>query len=102
MVGVIAWLDTWEERMPDERLTDAPGDGVPDEIPPYLRKPPAGTIQAGQFWLSCINAKLRKQEALGLRPRATLLENKAAMERWARGEGLGEPFPETMTRGGWF
>ena len=67
-----------------------------------LRKPAEGTTQAGQFWLSGINAKIRKLEALGLRPHATLLENKAVMERWARGEGLGEPFPETMKRGGWF
>ncbi len=84
--------------MPDERWTDVPDDGVSDDIPPYLRKPPAGTIQAGHFWLSCINTKLRKLEALGLRPHATLLENMAAMERCASGDGLGEPLPGTMSR----
>ena len=88
--------------MPDERTSGSVDDGLVDEIPPYLRKPEEGTVQAGQFWLSCINAKLQQLEALGLRPHATLLENKAAMECWARGEGLGEPFPETMRRGGWF
>ena len=76
--------------MPDERTSGSVDDGLVDEIPPYLRKPEEGTAQAGQFWLSCINAKLQQLEALGLRPHATLLENKAAMERWARGEGLGE------------
>lgn len=88
--------------MPDERTSGSVDDGLVDEIPPYLRKPEEGTVQAGQFWLSCINAKLQQLEALGLRPHVTLLENKAAMERWARGEGLGESFPETMRRGGWF
>jgi hypothetical protein len=88
--------------MPDERTSDPEEDGLVDEIPPYLRKPAEGTTQAGQFWLSGINAKIRKLEALGLRPHATLLENKAAMERRARGEGLGEPFPETMKRDMWF
>ena len=88
--------------MPDERWTFAPGDHVPDEIPPFLRQPPAGTVQAGQFWLSSIDAKLRKLEALGLHPHAAVLEHKAVMERWARGEGVGEPFPETMKRDGWF
>lgn len=87
--------------MPDERTSGSVDDGLVDEIPPYLRKPQEGTTQAGQFWLSRINAKIRKLEALGLRPHATPLENKA-MERWARGEGLGEPFPETMKGGGWF
>ena len=88
--------------MPDERTSGSVDDGLVDEIPPYLRKPEEGTVQAGQFWLSCINAKLQQLEALGLRPHATLLENKAVMERWARGEGLGEPFPETMKRDMWF
>ena len=88
--------------MPDERTIDPVEDELVDEIPPYLRKPEEGTVQAGQFWLSCINAKLQQLEALGLRPHATLLENKAVMERWARGEGLGEPFPETMKRAMWF
>ncbi len=88
--------------MSDERTIGSVDDGLVDEIPPYLRKPEEGTAQAGQFWLSCINAKLQQLEALGLRPHVTLLENKAAMERWARGEGLGESFPETMRRGGWF
>lgn len=88
--------------MPNERTIDALEDGLADDIPPFLRKPAAGTIQAGQFWLSHINAKIRKLEALGLRPHVTLLENKAVMERWARGEGLGEPFPAAMKRGGWF
>ena len=88
--------------MPDERTSDPEEDGLVDEIPPYLRKPAEGTTQAGQFWLSGIIAKIRKLEALGLRPHATLLENKAAMERRARGEGLGEPFPETMKRDMWF
>ena len=88
--------------MPDERTSGSVDDGLVDEIPPYLRKPEEGTVQAGQFWLSCINAKLQQLEALGLRPHATLLENKAVMERWARGEGLGEPFPETMKRAMWF
>ena len=76
--------------MPDERTSGSVDDGLVDEIPPYLRKPEEGTVQAGQFWLSCINAKLQQLEALRLRSHATLLENKAAMERWARGEGLGE------------
>ena len=88
--------------MPNERTIDALEDGLADDIPPYLRKPAEGTTQAGQFWLAGIVAKIRKLEALGLRPHATLLENKAVMERWARGEGLGEPFPETMKRGMWF
>lgn len=87
--------------MPDGRTIEALENGLADDIPPYLRKPAAGTIQAGQFWLSCINAKLRKLEALGLQPHATLLENQAAMERWARGEGAGEAFPEAMRRQGW-
>lgn len=84
--------------MPDERTIDPVDDGFVDDIPPYLRKPEEGTVQAGQFWLSCINAKLHQLEALGLRPHATLLENKAAMERWARGEGAGELFPAAMKR----
>ena len=88
--------------MPDERTIGPVDDGLVDDIPPYLHKPEEGTTQAGQFWLSGIIAKIRKLEALGLRPHATLLENKAVMERWARGEGLGEPFPETMKRGMWF
>lgn len=88
--------------MPDERTIGPVDDRLVDDIPPYLRKPAEGTTQAGQFWLSGIIAKIRKLEALGLRPHATLLENKAVMERWARGEGLGEPFPETMKRGMWF
>lgn len=88
--------------MSDEKTIGIPEEWWVDDIPPYLRKPKEGTIEAGRFWLSCINTKLRKLEALGLRPHANLLENKAAMERWARGEGLGEPFPETMRRGGWF
>lgn len=75
---------------------------MPDEIPPYLRKPEEGAEQVGQFWLSCINTKLRQLEAQGLRPHATLLENKAAMERWARGEGVGEPFLPAMKRQGRF
>lgn len=88
--------------MPDGRTIDAPDDGLVYDIPPYLRKPAAGTNEAGQFWLSCIHAKLRKLEALGLRPHAQLLENKAVMERWARGEGVGEPFPEAMKGSGRF
>ncbi len=84
--------------MPDERTSGSVDDGLVDEIPPFLRKPAVGTVQAGQFWLSCINAKLRQLEALGLRPHAILLENKAAMERWARGEGAGELFPAAMKR----
>lgn len=88
--------------MPDERTSGSVDDGLVDEIPAYLRKPEEGTVQAGQFWLSCINAKLQQLEALGLRPHATLLANKAAMERWARGEGLDEPFPAAMRRQGWF
>lgn len=91
-----------EELMPDGRTIDALEDGLADDIPPFLRKPAAGTIEAGQFWLSCINARLRKLEALGLRPYAQLLENNAEMERWVRGEGVGEAFPEAMRRGGWF
>ena len=87
--------------MPDERTIGPVDDGLVDDIPPYLRKPAEGTTQAGQFWLAGIVAKIRKLEALGLRPHATLLENKAVMERWARGEGLGEPFPETMRRQVW-
>lgn len=43
--------------MPDERTSDPEEDGLVDEIPPYLRKPAEGTTQAGQFWLSGINAK---------------------------------------------
>lgn len=88
--------------MPDERTSGSVDDGLVDEIPPYLRKPEEGTVQAGQFWLSCINSKLQQLEALGLRPHVTLLENKAAMERWARGEGFGESFPGAMKRQGWF
>ena len=88
--------------MPDERTIGPVDDRLVDDIPPYLRKPAEGTNQAGQFWLSGIIAKIRKLEALGLRPHANLLENKAVMERWARGEGLGEPFPETMKRDMWF
>ena len=92
--------------MPDGRTIDAMedglADGLADGIPPFLRKPAAGTIDAGQFWLSSINARLRKLEALGLRPHAQLLENKAEMERWARGEGVGEAFPAAMNGRGWF
>ena len=93
--------------MPDRRTIDALDDGLADDITPFLRKPAAGTIEAGtieagQFWLSCINARLRKLEALGLRPHAQLLENKAVMERWVRGEGVGEAFPAAMRRQGWF
>ena len=88
--------------MPNERTIDALEDGLADDIPPYLRKPEEGTVQAGQFWLSCINAKLQQLEALRLRSHVTLLESKAAMERWARGEGFGELFPVAMKRQGWF
>lgn len=88
--------------MPDGRTIDALEDGLADDIPPFLRKPAAGTNEAGQFWLSSIDAKIRKLDALGLRPHAQLLENKAVMERWVRGEGAGEMFPEAMTGGGRF
>lgn len=73
-------------------------DGLVDDIPPFARKPEAGSVQAGEFWLSNIHAKLRKLESLGLRPHPYLLENKTTMERWVRGEGKGEPFPPAMKR----
>lgn len=75
---------------------------MPDEIPPFQRKPESGTVQAGVFWLAFIDAKLHKLEALGLRPQQYLLDNRAVMERWARGEGAGESMPPPMQRQGWF
>lgn len=73
-----------------------------DPIPPFPRKPADGTVEAGQFWLARIDAKLHKLEVLGLRPHATLLEHRAVMERWARDERASEMFPRGMQRHGLF
>lgn len=73
-----------------------------EPIPAFPRKPADGTVEAGQFWLARIDAKLHKLEKLGLQPHATLLEHRAFMERWARGEGEGEMFPSGMQRQGLF
>ena len=73
-------------------------DGLVDDVSPFARKPEAGSVQAGEFWLSKIHAKLRKLESLGLRPHPYLLENKTTMERWVRGGGEGESFSPAMTR----
>lgn len=91
--------------MPDGRTIGAPEDGLVDDIPPYLRKPVAGTIEAGQFWLSCIHAKLRKLEALGLRPHPAAGEQGGygALGAWGGGWGdvSGSDDGGRVVLGGW-
>jgi len=46
------------------------------EIPPFLRKPEAGTREDAQWMVSRIDHRIVRLAALGLRPHPQLIENK--------------------------